>query len=151
MLAQRLEARIEIAEMVPVWLPFEPDALTSLGGQCSTLGRNMHLGARAQSVGEKICIHVHVRSYAAYRRFLPGGPDHALLRAITAWYLAQTFDVDVALWLPLGQVQPARLGQSTELGWMACVAPPADPPPDKEVRASLFRLDLSPAPAKAAA
>ena len=151
MLAERLDARFEIAEMVPVWLEFEPDALSRLGAQGSTLGRNIHLGSRVQSVSEKICIHVHLDSYDAYRRFLPGGADHALLRAVTAWYLGQTFEVDVALWLPLGQVPPARLGQSTELGWMACIAPPADPPPDETVRVSLFRLDLAPQPTHAAA
>ena len=157
MLSERLDARIAVDEMVPVWLDFEPDALTALGAQCSTLGADMHLGARAQSVSAKICIHVRVRSLAAYRRFLPGGADNTLLREIVAWYLGQTFDVDVALWLPLREVQPAALGQTAELGWMACVAPPEGADPAEEVQAARFRLDLSPrhttipAPERAAA
>lgn len=119
----RNTASVRIEEMVPIWLEFEPDALCHVGMQASVLGRNMHLGARVRSISEKFRIHLHVEDIATYRRFLPGGADHAQLRDIVFWYLGQRYAVEVSLWLPEPQVQPAVLGQTAVLGWMACIAP----------------------------
>ncbi len=116
---------ITIEEMVPVWLEFEPDALCRVGMQASLLGRNMHLGARVRSISEKFRIHLHVRDITTYRRFLPGGRDHAQLRDIVFWYLGQRYAIEISLWLPQPQVQAAVLGKTTVLGWMACIAPDA--------------------------
>ncbi len=138
MLALHLKTDVDVEEMVPSWMEFEPDALSALGSQGSTLGQNIHLGSRIRSIGEKICIHVRVPTLAAYRRFLPGGVDHEHLRAITQWYLGKTFDVDVAVWLPQRELEPAKLGVSAALGWMACIAPPAGG--DHFVRGTLYQL-----------
>lgn len=145
MLDQHLGVRVDIEEMVPTWLRFEPDSLSRLGEQGSTLGRDMHLGSSIRSIGEKICIHVRTSTFASYRRFLPGGPDFRHLRDITAWYLGKTFEVDVAVWLPRSEVAPARLGETAELGWMACVAPAAadDADPDELVQGTIYRLDFA--------
>lgn len=116
--------RIDVQEMVPTWLFFEPDALCRFGAQCSTLGRNIHLGARVKSVTEKLRLHIHVPTRAVYERFLPGGEDHASLSEIVFWFLGQRFEIEVALWLPKPEIVPAVLGQTTTLGWMACIAPP---------------------------
>ena len=132
-------ADIDVEEMVPSWLEFEPDALCRLGLQGASLGQNLHLGSRARSIGEKIYLHVRVPTLAAYDRFLPGGPDHTHLRDLTFWYLGQAFDIEVCLWLPQPQVCAAVLGQTTRLGWMACVAP--DPGnPDHMTRTTRYRL-----------
>ena len=131
--------RIEIEEMVPAWLEFERDSLSRMGLQSATLGRDTHLGSRIRSIGEKIAVHIYVTTLEAYDRFLPGGPDHAHLRDIIFWYLGQSFDIDVALWLPQPEVRPAVLGQTTRLGWMACIAP--DPGnPDHQTRVTRFHL-----------
>ena len=114
---------IEIEEMVPTWLSFEPDALCRMGVQASTLGRDIHLGKRVRSISEKFRINVRVLTLQAYERFLPGGPDHAQLRDLVFWYLGQRFEIEVALWLPKPEVRPAILGESATLGWMACIAP----------------------------
>lgn len=142
MLALHLKTAVEVEEMLPSWMAFEPDALSCLGQQGSTLGQDVHLGSRVRSIGEKICIHVRVPSLSRYRRFLPGGPDHAHLRAIVFWYLGQTFEIDVAVWLPQREVRAARIGESAEVGWMACIAPPAGG--DNYVRGTLYRLDPEP-------
>lgn len=134
--------RVEIEEMVPAWLDFERDALSRVGMQGATLGRDVHLGCRVRSISEKISVHVHVRDLEAYDRFLPGGPDHAHLRDLVFWYLGQAFDIDVALWLPEPEVRPAVLGESARLGWMACIAPD---PGNEDHLAKVTRYDLRPA------
>lgn len=132
-------ARIKVEEMVPAWLEFEPDALSRVGMQGATLGQNVHLGSRVRSIGEKIRLHLQVPTLAAYDRFLPGGPDHVQLRDLVFWYLGQAFEIEVVLWLPEPQIQPAILGKTTRLGWMACLAP--DPGnPDHRVDATHYRL-----------
>jgi type VI secretion system protein ImpH len=130
---------IAVDEMIPTWLEFEPDALCRLGAQSSTLGRDLHLGNRVRSIAEKFHLHIRVPDFAAYQRFLPGGADHDALRDLVFWYLGQRFEIEVLLWLPVPEVRPAILGQSTQLGWMACVAPDYDNP-DHRINATRFRL-----------
>lgn len=130
---------VDIEEMVPTWLEFEPDALCRVGMQASQLGRNLHLGARVRSISEKFRIHLRVRTMAAYRRLLPGGPDHAHLRDIVFWYVGQRFEIEIALWLPQPEVQAAVLGETAVLGWMACIAPDASRP-DNMVHATRYAL-----------
>jgi len=117
------EVSIEVEEMVPTWLFFELDALCRVGMQCSTLGQNIHLGSRVKTVTEKLRLHIHVPTITIYERFLPGGAEHASLSEIVFWYLGQRFEIDVAVWLPKPEVTPAVLGQTANLGWMACIAP----------------------------
>ena len=142
MLELHFDTDIEVQEMVPSWMEFEPDSLSRVGMQGASLGRNIHLGSRIQSIGEKICVHVRVKTLAAYKGFLPGGPQNAHLRDIIFWYLGRIFEVDVAVWLPRGEVPAAQIGASVELGWMACVAPqvPEDQR-DEFVRGTIYRLD----------
>ena len=121
-----LKTKTEVEEMVPSWMEFEPDSLSRLGQQGSTLGQNVHLGSRIQSVGEKIRIHLHSENLEAYRRLLPGSGGHIPLEAIVQSYLGQTMDVDVCVWLPQSEVPPTQLGTEAALGWMACIAPDDD-------------------------
>jgi type VI secretion system protein ImpH len=145
MLELHLGAEVTIEELVPAWMEFEPDSLSILGQQGSTLGQNVHLGARILSIAEKIRIHIRTPSLAVYRRFLPGGTDHIRLRTMVQSYLGLTFEVDVALWLPQREVEPTAIGKSGQLGWMACVAPPGDG--DGFVKGTNFRLALAEAAA----
>lgn len=142
MLELHFETDIDVQEMVPSWMEFEPDSVSKIGQQGATLGRNVHLGSRIQSIGEKICIHVRVPTLNAYKGFLPGGRENAHLRDIIFGYLGRIFEVDVAIWLPRSEVPSAQLGTSVELGWMACVAPIV--PEDKKheyVRGTIYRMD----------
>ena len=135
-----LETDVEIEEMVPSWMEFEPDSLSRLGMQGSSLGQNMHLGSRIQSVGEKICVHLYADSLDAYMRLLPGGEDYEQLDMVVQSYIGMTFDVDVSVWLPQTEVPPAQLGEGSTLGWMACVDPPKDT--EGRVKGASYRLSM---------
>lgn len=136
----QLKTDVSIEEMVPAWLEFEPDSLSGVGVQGATLGQNVHLGSRVLSIGEKIRVHIHAKSLSAYRRLLPGGPDHKRLQTVLLSYLGLAFEVDVALWLPQREVEPTVIGRSGQLGLLACVAPPGEG--DAFVKGTNFRLAL---------
>ncbi|MDC0659442.1 type VI secretion system baseplate subunit TssG [Leisingera sp. SS27] len=146
--ADRAAFRIE--EHVPCWLDLEPDALCLLGEQGCTLGENTFLGGHVQSLSAKIRIHVTVSGPASYQRFLPGGPDHASLRGIVFWYLGQSVDVETALWMPEPDIRTAVLGQSTQVGWLACVGPAEEAAaagiPRRDGHLQVSRYPLFPAP-----
>lgn len=131
--------RVEIEELVPTWLNFEPDTLSQLGMQACGMGMNMHLGSRVRSVGEKIRVHLYVKSVKHYFDLLPGGHDHAHLRDLVHWYLGEAYEIETVIWLPQPEIQPAVMGKSAQLGWMACLKPPKGDP-DKMVQVTVFKL-----------
>ncbi len=141
MLVYHLGTEVEVEELVPSWLDFEPDALSRLGSRGSTLGQDLLLGNRARTVTEKICVHLRAKDLETYKQYLPQGKRHNELQDIVFWYTGQRFEVDVALWLPSGEVEPAKLGESAALGWMAALAPPDPEAPQEMIRATTFRLD----------
>ncbi len=140
MLETDLGADIAVEEHVPVWIAFEEDARNALGMAGSSLGRDMYLGARAQSVEEKIVLHIHAETLAEYRAFLPGGTSHARLQDIVNWYLGAAYEVNVSLTLPADQVQAAKIGESAELGWMAVMPPRIPPPANTPVQGATYAL-----------
>ena len=135
-----LEVEVAVEEHVPVWIAFEEDNRNALGAIGSTLGQDTYLGARVQSVEEKLVLHIHTRSFAQYRDFLPGGASHKRLRDIVAWYLGEAYEVDVSLSLPAGEARLAKLGETVELGWMALLEPDDPPPPDARMKAASYAL-----------
>ncbi len=143
MLRYDLGAAIDIEEHVPTWIAFEGDSLNRLGQQGSTLGRDCFLGSRAQSVNEKIMIQIRARTLAEYRAFLPGGASHTRMLDIVNGYLGRTFEVGVALTLPAEEFEPAVIGKSTEVGWMASLAPEPAPPPGTYLPGATFALNTA--------
>ncbi len=140
MLEKDLGADIHVEEHVPVWIAFEDDARNALGMAGSSLGRDMYLGARAQSVEEKIVLHIHTETLDEYRAFLPGGTSHARLHDIVNWYLGAAYEVNVSLTLPADQVQAAKIGESAELGWMAVMPQRVPPPANTPVQGATYAL-----------
>lgn len=140
MLTIDLGAQIAIEEHVPVWINFEDDAKNALG-MSGSLGQDCYLGSRVQSVEEKVVIHIHTHTLAEYRAFLPGGPSHARLLDIVNWYFGMSIEVDISLTLPAGEVQPAEIGKSAELGWMAVIEPREKPHPDTPVQGATYALN----------
>lgn len=134
-------ARFRIEENVPVWLDFDDSAVTRLGDQASSMGEDLHLGPCAQTLSEKITVNVEVNTREAYALFLPGERDHEIMADLITWYLGQTFEVEIALWLPEPEITPAVLGTSTQIGWMACIDPDAH---DESHRTQVTRFDLEP-------
>lgn len=140
MIETHLGVPTHIEEHVPYWMEFDSADTSALGQRGSSIGRDMYLGARVQSVGEKIRLDLRTGSLAEYRRFLPGQPGYQRLANIVFWYLGKTFVVDVSLALPASEVEPAMLGRSASLGWMAALAP-ANDDPDAFVTAASFTLE----------
>ena len=143
MIEQHLKADVSIEEHIPIWLEFEENDKCRLGQQGSLMGRNTYLGARLQSVSEKIRLHINTSSIAEYRSYLPGGDAYVQLCDLVFWYLGKTIDVDIQLSLPRNNVPPARLGETTELGWMAALTPPTADNDDEMVSAATFALDIA--------
>lgn len=126
MLEQLLGVDIQVQEHMPVWMSFEPSDLSQLGQQGSSLGRDCRLGARVQSINEKILVSVRTESRPEYESFLPGGVNFSRLTDLLFWYLGPETDVDIAPSLPASQIQGAQLGgtNGAALGWTAWMAPP---------------------------
>lgn len=124
MLTSYFRLPVEVQEHVPTWLEFEADEQRGLGSGGS-LGRDMYLGSRLQSVNEKICIHLHLPDAETYENFLPGRARHRRLADLVFWYLGRSYEVDLALTLPPPAVPAAQLGQTVSLGWLAAMKPDA--------------------------
>lgn len=150
MIEHHLQAEVQVEEHVSTWLEFEAGDRNAMGMQGATLGRDMFLGARLQSVSERILLHIRTRSLQDYRRYLPGGDAHANLADIVFWYVGKTMEVGVELSLPSDEVPPAQLGQSIELGWMAAVEPSNDPDAPEFVAVARYTLDPNSKAAEAA-
>ena len=133
-----------IEEHVPSWLQLEPDALCLLGEQGCNLGENAFLGGYVQSLSAKIRVRVTVRDIATYQRFLPGGADHARLRGIVHWYLGQSIEVEIALWMPEPEVRTAVLGESTQVGWLACIGRAEEAADDTQRQAGHLQVSRYP-------
>lgn len=121
LIEHHLGAQVEVVEHVPSWLDFEPQDQNRLGNRGSTLGQNMFLGTRLQTVNDRIELKIRTSGLADYRRYLPGGSAHANLEDLVFWYLGKTIEVGVELSLPADEIPPAQLGQTVELGWMAAL------------------------------
>lgn len=119
---------ITIEENIPSWLVFEPGDLTQMGRSGATLGLDCRLGARVQSVNDKIRVAVRTESLPEYESFLPGGPNFARLTEMIFWYLGHEVEVEIAPALPADQVRGMTLGKSGALGWTGWMAPPAGQP-----------------------
>ncbi len=141
MIEHHLSAQVQVEEHAPTWLDFEKGDQNRMGMQGSTLGRDMFLGARLQSVSERVVLHIQTDSLQDYRRYLPGGDAHANLSDIVFWYLGKTTEVGVELSLPSSEVPQAQLGQTVELGWMAALEPSNDPETPEFVAVARYTLD----------
>ena len=113
---------VEVREHVASWLDFEPEDCKGLG-QGGAMGRDLFLGARLQTVNEKICIRLGLPDPGSYRDFLPGAPGHLRLADLVYWYLGKCLDVDLIIALPRDSIPSARLGGDAALGWMAAMRP----------------------------
>lgn len=130
-----LGASVTVREHQSSWIDFEPGDQNRLGQRGSSLGRSLFLGARMRSVNERITLDIRAKSLADYRRYLPGGDGHAQLADLVFWFLGKVTDVTITLALPASEIPPAQLGKTTELGWMAALAPA---PPDPKATAPQF-------------
>lgn len=128
MLQSLCRVEITIDENVPMWLPLEPSDHSHLGQRGSTLGRDMRLGARVQSVNDKIRVGVRTATLAEYQSFLPGGVNFTRLTELIFGYVGHEVAVDISPSLPADQARGMTLGQTGSLGWTGWISPPPAEP-----------------------
>lgn len=139
LLAGHFGVPVMVQEHVTSWLEFEPGDMRGLG-RGGALGRDSYLGARLQSVNEKICIRLDLPDAETYRGFLPGQPRHGQLAALVYWYLGKCLDVDLALGLPRDRIPAATLGGDAAIGWLAAMRPEGLRPGDTPIEVARFAL-----------
>ena len=115
--------RADVEQFVGSWLELDPDERTMLGERHAGLGVDMLLGRSVYSVQDKIKIRIYVRDLAQYRRFLPVGDLCKPLADAVFFYCGAQLDWEVELAIPVGAVEPMRLGRSGELGWTGWMSP----------------------------
>lgn len=128
MLESLCKVAITIDENMPSWLTFEPSDCSRLGQAGASLGRDCRLGARVQSVTEKIRVGVQTESIAEYQSFLPGGSNFTRLTELLFCYLGHEVEVEIAPSLPADQVRGMALGKAGALGWTGWISPPPAEP-----------------------
>lgn len=136
-----LRVDIEIEEFVPSWMDLEDDDLSRLGMAGSSLGVDMKLGSRAQSVSDKIRINIRVRSLEEYKHFLPGGAGYRMLSDLATGFVGPLIDIEVAPTLPAGARPSSVVGKSGTLGHTSWIAPDTKKAPDDFVESAVFLID----------
>lgn len=122
-LAGLFGAEVEVEQFIGMRLVFDPADRTRLGRTHSALGGDALLGGSVYSVEDKFRIGILARDMEQFCRFLPNGDLCEPLADAVFFHLGDQFEWDVELALPVGEVQPVRLGQSGNLGWTSWVAP----------------------------
>jgi type VI secretion system protein ImpH len=115
--------RTEIEEFVGSRLTFEPDQRSRLGVGFMTVGENLLLGDGVYSVQDKIRIRLYAATLEDYRTMLPSGKRAKKLADLVFFYLGAEIEWDVELALPVGEVEPVKLGVAGQLGWTTWMAP----------------------------
>ena len=123
LLSGLFKAEVEIEQFVGMRLVFDPADRTRIGAAHCTLGGDALLGASVYSVEDKFRICIVAQNLAEFSRFLPNGDRCEPLADAVFFHLGEQFEWDVELALPVGEVQPARLGRFGQLGWTSWMSP----------------------------
>lgn len=108
---------VPLEDFATSWLEFAPEDRSMIGMQGMHLGQDLRIGNRAHSISEKNVLHLECRTLEEHRSFLPGRDRQAELKDLVLGYLGAFSEIDVALWLPRSEIQPAQLGTATGLDW----------------------------------
>lgn len=122
-LAGLFDAEVEIEQFCGTRLVFDPQDRTRIGRSHCALGGGALLGASVYSVEDKFRVCIVARDLAQFGRFLPNGDRCEPLADAVFFVLGEQFEWDVELALPVGEVEPIRLGRSGHLGWTSWMAP----------------------------
>jgi type VI secretion system protein ImpH len=118
-----VDTQVEIDEFVGAWLPLEAEERSRLGAVNSALGRDLMIGSRVFSVGDKFRVRIYTRDLPHYREFLPDGPRAREVADAIYLYLGFEFDWDLELAIPAGKIAAAKLDGGARLGWTSWMAP----------------------------
>ena len=122
------DAPVTLEEFVGDWLTLEPDDRWQLGA-AGGLGATTCIGERVWSHASKFRLRIGPLTLEDYKRFLPGSPALARLRAIVRNYIGDQLEWDVNLVLRGQDVPQAQLGADTQLGltsWVGSEDHPAE-------------------------
>ncbi len=122
-LAGLFDADVDVEQFVGMRLVFDPQDRTRLGASHAVLGRDALVGASVYSVDDKFRVKIVARDLAEFSRFLPSGDRCEPLADAVFFYLGEQFEWDVELALPVGKVEPVKLGRFGRLGWTTWAAP----------------------------
>lgn len=128
MLWDYFDVPVEIEQFVGAWYPMDGDSQCELGareGYSEQLGFGAVVGSEIWDQQSRVRIKLGPLNFAQYRDFLPGGSAHRQLRALTRFYAANEFDVEVQLILRREEVPSCELAageeQGLQLGWTTWV------------------------------
>lgn len=115
---------VRVQEYVRHKTAIDPMQRNRLGVMNCALGVSGMLGEKVYDVNTKFRLRIGALDFAAYREFLPGGRDYAVLRELVRFTLVDPLEYDVELLLSADDVprtaltrdNPCRLGYSTWLG-----------------------------------
>lgn len=108
----------QVLEFVGRWMHLPRDTQTRLGGgaDVAALGLTAILGERVWGVQQTFVLRLGPLTLERYRRFLPGGPDLAVLTSLLRAYPGDRLDAEVNLVLKAEEVPPLALDGSLGLG-----------------------------------
>jgi len=115
---------VQIDQFVGAWYALEPDARCALDesrqdSEC--LGFGCVVGDEVWDRQSRVRIRLGPLDLAEYRGFLPGGEGHRALRALTAFYAGNEFDLELQLILRRDAVPACELAgaapEAPQLGW----------------------------------
>jgi len=110
----------EVEQFVGAWYPLDRTAQTALGGDDGSLGGGAVAGDEVWDQQGRVRIRIGPLTRRRYDEFLPGGPLHEALRALTRFFGNDQFDFEIQLVLARDEAPPCRLDADTEplpLGW----------------------------------
>jgi type VI secretion system protein ImpH len=119
---------VDVEQFVGAWYPVESDAQCALGeeaGFSDQLGFGAVVGDEIWDQQSRIRIQVGPLTLSQYNDFLPGREAWRRLRALTAFYVGEEFDVEAQLILKRNEVPACELKPAGEegpqLGWTTWV------------------------------
>lgn len=120
--------RVRLLEYQPRHRELEPEDCSRLGGAFARLGRGVLLGQRVRTVSDAFRVVIVLDDAGAYRRLLPGAPQHRIAAAALDAFAPGHLEWDIALDLASEHAMSARLDGGTQLGWTSWMGPRAGPP-----------------------
>ena len=118
---------VEIEQFVGAWYPVEGESQCALGeeaGYSDQLGFGAVVGDEIWDQQSRIRIKLGPLTLKQYIGFLPGGEAWRKLRALTAFYVGDEFDLETQLFLKREEVPACELtppDEGPQLGWTSWI------------------------------
>jgi type VI secretion system protein ImpH len=115
---------VRVVACAPRWVKLRASSWNRLGVGPSTLGVDMTLGTHVYDRSTTYRVVIGPVDEATYLRFLPEGPDHATLTALTDFFTSRLLEAEVEVRLSGSAVPTAHLEAEAgpRLGWTSWLA-----------------------------